>query len=311
MKYLSILLVIIYHFFTYIGHPLFGFWKQFPYNLFLYGLNGKLSVSFFAVMAGFFAYRLGKRKCFLNYSLRRYAYFVICGFAVNTIYYALNIFNIRTENNFNLVIGQSILLDKLIFPEFWFARAFVVGSILSFIVGKSKINALYLFPVIVILVMFDDPFFLTYVGNCLFGAILGRLLEMDLDLFRNKWFQLFEVLFIYIFIKRDSTNVTYFIQGIIAIAAVLLIKYNERLFYLFDKENLAYYGRKTMSILMVHQICLFYTDSLFESRVSMFIVWIVMVHLLAIPLDYVINYIVKLVNGMIDRVIPEKGLGKK
>ncbi|MBR4470671.1 MAG: acyltransferase family protein [Erysipelotrichaceae bacterium] len=307
LKYICILLVMNSHFFLFFYRPLKDFWKEFPYKLFLYGLDGKLGVSIFAVITGYFSFISGKKKgSFIRYALKRYSFFLICSLIINTLLYIMNTEGVRTENSFGIVIGQSVLLDRLIFGTFWFIRPFFVGSLLCFLCGKYDINSLIIIVLMPLMVYINSPFFLTYIANCLLGCILYRLLDLNLDIYRNKWIQLLAAVAIYIFVKRDGYNLTYFIQGLIGVVLIMLIRNNEKMYQLSENKFTAYFGKKTMSLLMSHMLCVylfnFYAPSLRNNPFLLFLIWLILSHLLAIILDIVINYIVKLADLVIDSI---------
>ncbi len=308
LKYFCILLVMNAHFLLFFYRPIKDFWKDFPYNLFLYGLDGKLGVSIFAVITGYFAYLSGKKKrSFFRYLIRRYSYFLICALLINSILYFLNIRGVRSENSFGLVVGQSILLDRLIFETYWFVRPFLFGSLLAFLFGRYDVGIPIIVVLIPILVCFNDPFFLTYAADCLLGCVLSYLLDLKTDLYRNRWFQFVIVIGIYVFVKRDSSNLTYLIQGLIGVALILLIRNNDFLYHLSENRFTAFFGRMTMPLVLSHMLCLYlfeiYLYSLKEHLFLVFLIWFALSHLTAIMFDAVINYIVKSVNSVIDGLL--------
>lgn len=301
LKYFSILLVMLIHFFSFFDHPLPEFWSNYPYNLFLFGLGGKLGVSIFAVITGYFACRSGKKRDPFDYIIKRYIYFVIADFFISSIYYFTNIHGVRTENNFFLVIGQSLMLGELVAGEFWFARAFFMGSILCLFLGKFNVRIPILIVIVLALVSLDMEYTATYVANCVLGCIVNELFEKDYKILSNKAFQLVLFVLVYVLVKRNNSNISYFIWGLCGLFLMILAKYNTIFNRLCDSSVLSYFGRKTMTILMIHIPCLYLVDSILkakENNVSLLlvgIIWFVIVHAMAIPLDFLLNQIVKLV----------------
>ncbi len=299
LKYFSVFLVELIHFFSFFDHPLTEFWRDFPYNLFLFGLGGKLGVSIFAVITGYFAYRSGQKRDPLDYIGKRYIYFAITDFFISSIYYFVNINSVRIENNFFLVIGQSLILGDLVAGEFWFARAFFLGSILCFFLGKYRVKFPYLIMIALILVSLDMKYTATYIANCVLGCVVDELFDKDYKILDNTLFQVVLFILVYILVKRDSSNLSYFVWGICGVMLMILAKYNKMFNKLCNTTVLSYFGQKTMAILMIHIPCLYLIDYVLgtkENDTGLFftgIIWLVVVNMLAIPLNRVLDFAVK------------------
>ena len=134
-KFIAILNVIFSHFFSYCR-------SHYKINLNSFSfVNGKYGVIIFCIVLGLLAYKQGQKgkNNIIVYSLKRYIYFVICGFIINTVYYAINYNDIRCEANYNYVIGESLFLSYQIYPTYWFAKDFCIGSIICYILGEYDV----------------------------------------------------------------------------------------------------------------------------------------------------------------------------
>lgn len=312
IKYLAIFLVMIDHFLFDAGYSLKNYWHVYPYNLFLYGVGGKLGVGIFAVISGYFAYKAGRKQPFMLYVLKRYFYFVICGFIANCFYYALNYTDIRNSASFGLVIGQAVFLDCLIFTTFWFARSFFAGSIFAFILGKYKIRQPETIFLIIVLVYLADDYTAIYIADCLLGCALYNVLEKDYDLLKKQIVHLLIFIAIFFLMKRDSDDMAYFIWGICGFLLILLVKYNKIFHKIFDNRFMAFYGQRTMALLILHNPFTYYIGLVITGRTGFglllyFAAWFAAVHLVAIPLNLLINYIIKTVNNVLDQVYEKAG----
>ena len=308
LKYIAILLVITSHFIDRYNRDLFLYYKKFPYSLILHGLSGKMGVAIFGVISGMLAYKSGKKgRPFLRYAVKRYVFFAICCFVVDTIYYFMNVDGILYTSNFGLVIGQSILLGKLIYPTFWFIRPFFIGSLLSFAAGKLKLDFPWLLILSLILLCFEQP----WLGVMLVGCACQSILEKEYPIFKNRLVKILIAVFIFVMIKRDSSDITYYIEGICSMCLVILISNSSHLSKLTSWNVSAYLGKITMSLLIDHYVCMYIIDDLFghETIVAspirillIFVLWFIVIHAIAIVLNYVIQKLVSFANRLIDAV---------
>ncbi len=296
IKLFSMLMVITHHFMVcYLEY------ESIPLKI----VNGKYGVQLFAVVLGIFAFRKGKKNTedTLHYALRRYAFFLICEFVINSIYYLFNIDGSRTIMSFGFVIGQSVVLGDEIFPTIWFAKEFLAGSILSFIIGKKDYGIKDITFIVLSLGIISEPF----VAACVMGCIAEKLISEDLSLFKKTLVQIVVPLAsLALMIVLKKSNLTYFIFGISAMFVITVV--NNNMFQkISDHRIVSYLGKITMPMLMIHP-CLIELVNLIGSGngiiliICRFFVLLVLVLIASVVLDVIIKYLMKFADMIIDVV---------
>jgi len=302
LKYYAIFLVIIGHFFNYCGVAAPDWVNVFPLSFLLREFSGRTGVLMFGVIMGYFAFRSGKKKEFIPYVLKRYLYFVLWGFVINSLYYLFNIDGIRTDSNFNLVIGQSVLLGKLIFPAYWFVLPFFEGSILSFIAGKLKLKAVWILAVALAILFLKQE----YIAVVVLGALLDEILEKHPPYFEKAGVQLLLGVGSLFLLFQEEQRFSYFLRGIGCLMIVVLFVYNSFLHKAGDLSITSYFGKITMAILALHMLCMNVIDGMLDSNhiilpyLLVMAIWFVIVHLLAIPLDVLVGRAYAFLCGIFD-----------
>ena len=302
LKYYAIFLVIIGHFFNYRGVAAPDWVNVFPLSFLLREFSGRTGVLMFGVIMGYFAFRSGKKKEFIPYVLKRYLYFVLWGFVINGLYYLFNIDGIRTDSNFNLVIGQSVLLGKLIFPAYWFVLPFFEGSILSFIAGKLKLKAVWILAVALAILFLKQE----YIAVVVLGALLDEILEKHPPYFEKAGVQLLLCIVSLLLLFQRGHYFSLFFQGIGCAVIVVLFMYNKLLHKAGENGFTCYFGKLTMAILILHLVCMNVIDGMLDMYhidLPYFLImalWLVSVHLLSVPLDALIGKIYESLCGFFD-----------
>ena len=295
IKLYSMLMVITHHFMVcYLKY------ESIPLKI----VNGKYGVQLFAIVLGIFAFRNGKKNSedTLHYSLRRYAFFLICEFVINSIYYFFNIDESRLRMSFGFVIGQSVLLGDEIFPTIWFAKEFLVGSILSFLIGKKDFSKKDIAIIALGLGIIDEVF----VAACVMGCLAEKLINENRAIVKKGWFQIscaLIALILMIVLKKSS--LTYFIFGICSMVMVTIVKNNALICSFSNHKIISYLGKLTMPMLLIHPCLIELVNTIGSSNSILLIIaryslLLMLVIIASIAIDLIIKYLMKLANLIID-----------
>lgn len=298
IKLYSMLMVITHHFMVeYLKY------ESIPLKI----VNGKFGVQLFAVILGIFAYKSGNKnkEDSLHYAVRRYSYFLICEFVINSLYYCFNINGSRMRMSFGYVIGQSLILGDDIFPTIWFAKEFLVGSVLCFLIGKKDFGKKDVLIAAACLGIISEPF----VGTCVMGCLAEMLIDEDRILFNNRLSCICVILIsLFVRIILSKSSLTYFIFGICSTLEIIAIKKSRLFSNIPFQRIISYLGSITMPMLLIHPCLIGLVNSMnfFQNQIITaairYIILLALVLISSVLLDVVIRVLVKLENDVIDFV---------
>lgn len=296
IKLYSMLMVITHHFMVcYLKY------ESVPLKI----VNGKYGVQLFSVILGIFAYRSGQKKKedTIHYALRRYSFFFICEMVINSIYYFFNIDGSQLRMSYGYVIGRSLVLGDEIFPTIWFAKEFLAGSIISFILGRYRPCKRDILALILCLGVIDEVF----VAGCVMGSLVQNILEEDDNAPVNKFIPAVAVaISVMIRIILNKSSLTYFIFGITSSLTILLIKKSG--FFSQDpgRINVSYLGGITMPMLLIHPCLIELVNHLDLASSDLlnvtlrYLILMVLVLIASLVIDFIIKHLSRLANRIID-----------
>lgn len=256
-------------------------------------INGKFGVSLLFVISGFLSYK-SKEKNISSYLIRRYIYFLVCAFFINSVYYIFNINNSQEIMTYGYVIGQSLILGDDIFPTFWFAKDMLLANLICYIIGKYKIK----YENIIILLIFifiNKPF----ISICIMGTLVEDFVEKNRIInkyIRSILFLLTILITVCVLLLFNESNYMYVIYGILSLLLVSFSFINNS--FLFNNNVLSYFGKKTMAIMLIHPLII---EISIKNDFSFFI-FIVLVLTVSILIDKLLNYVILFVNIVINKL---------
>ncbi len=176
--------------------------------------------------------------------MRRYFYFVVCGFAINLVF-------VIGKGNLSLkVVSESLLLGSGIFPTYWCIQSFFIGSVVSYFNSFYKIQDAFIILEIILFYSSGK----TWIAICLLGN-LAALFYID-DRFENilkrKSVKIFLLLLIFLLIKRSESELTYLIDGMCSLIFLLVVKKSDFLKRIFGIRIFASQGKNVMAIYLFH-----------------------------------------------------------
>ncbi len=292
LKLFSIFIVYLTHFIAYFHSEYFYLWTRSPFSIFLNGVTGKLGVAFFSVCVGYFAF-LSKEMNPLFYIIRRYFYFVVCGFVINLV------FAIGKGNLSLKVISESLLLGSGIFPTYWCIQSFFIGSVISYFNSYYKIQDAFIILEIIIFYSLGK----TWIAICLLGNLTVLFSRDDTfeNILKRKAVKIFLLLLIFLLIKRSESELTYLIDGIGSLIFLLVVKNSDFLKRIFGTRFFAAQGKNVMAIYLFHTCFFIKGGKLFFNILSflpykvqfvlvLVLCWIALI-LFSYPMNWILNKI--------------------
>lgn len=302
LRLIAIVIIYTTHFINKFHPAYFSLWHTMPSSLFLNGLSGKFGVVLFGVILGYFAYS-SKDNNSTRYVVKRYAFFVICGFIINLLFTVVGLLHSGfPEHSIKAVIVNSLLLRDGIFSTYWCIPHFFIASIISYINGKSKASAIVVLFEVMILYLCGQ----TWIGVCLIGNLVAMYLSNSkIEILKFRVVRI--VLWIALFFAIKLPN--YWIDAICCGAMLVLIEQGSMTKKVLNNKYTAYLGKQGMGIFLVHTLCynllgpvLFDWLSALPYSVA-FIISIVVcfavIILLSIPVMWFINFAIKKIGVFI------------
>jgi len=306
LKFFSIFIVYLTHFIDYWNNSYFKFWTEKPSSFLLYGISGKLGVAFFSVCVGYFAF-LSKHKNPLVYMIRRYFYFFLCGFIINTIF-AFGNHDISIK-----ILTEAVKLGAEYFPAYWCMFSFFLASIVSYFNSYYKASLSFIILEIIIFGIIGY----IWVSICLLGNITILILnnEKFMQYFQCKRNKIFLLVLCFFLIKRDESNMTYFIDGICSCIILCVVENSAQLKKILSCK-LFLPGKNVMPIYLFHTFIFIKMGKyLFASFSDMpyshaflltfILCWIVLL-VISFPVDFVLQSIMKKVSQIINNFISDE-----
>jgi len=296
LKFILIFLIYTFHFISdFKPEYLEYIYSTYPISIITYGITGKLCTAVFGVLLGYFAYNSSKNKSFVEYSIKRYGYFVWVGLFINVIFSFL--YNIPIENS----IIASFKVSDEVFPALWFARPFLIASIIANYLGRSKPDIKVNLIFILIFIMLGE----VWIAVCLMGTLIGFILDSKVS--NNRLINIIILIIYFILIKRNENTITFLLDGVFSVVLVVNIEKSKVVKQLFSNKITSALGKNTMAILVIHStihkiVGGYLFNNYFECRGMDFIyVWIICL-ILVILVSYPVTYLFDLYGKLFDRI---------
>ena len=320
LKYFAMFFIYLTHFIASYYSHLFSYWNRIPFSIVLYGLSGKLCVSFLGICLGYFAFNNHENHV-TKYILRRYVYFFICGLFINTIraaLYAIGVMKLPFDVSnpwhvIRTVIVESITIGDGIYPTFWCVFPFFVSSVFAYINGRLGVGPI---GIIIQIICFWEMK-QTWVAICLIGALVAVFEQKKLlrEAMKKYWIKILIAAGIFILIKRKESNITYLIDGICSGAFLLLIEFSPRIQAVICRHHFIVYGKNIMAIFLIHVVIyatvgkwMFALLTGFPYIISFVLTvvscWIIIL-LVSIPVTRLLNCSLKRISFLLDKYIRE------
>ncbi len=312
LKFFAAFIVYTTHFISTYDKDFFYPWDNLPYSLILGGISGKFAVALFGVLLSYFAYQAGAKQndSLVRYSLKRYFYFALCGLFINAFYKVSDIRTNGCVTFFDIAqwLKVSFCIGDEIFPTFWCMNIFLLASILSYICGRYQFSIIANITLIGVLLFSYN----LWAAICLLGTLLPFILAH-----KNKWshitYRLLLFAILFILIKRDESNFTYFIDGICSVILIMLSSADSILHNILENKFTASIGRMSMAIFILHPIIythlapiLFRLMEKTNYTLSFLLTWVlcfIAIVLISCPVTYALNFTAKKINKQIDKSI--------
>ncbi|MBP5156922.1 MAG: hypothetical protein ILP18_03510 [Treponema sp.] len=246
LKLVAVFIVYACHFIRqYHGDYFLKLYYERPWSFLFHGVTGTLGVAFFCVCVGYFAFQSRNRNP-LSYLVRRYAYFVLCGFAINLTVALLN-----NDLSYH-VVGVSVRLGYQYFPEYWCMFHFFVASILSYFNAFYKVDGAFIILEMILLCSFGK----IWMAICLLGnlAVLAQKRETFSKIMGHRAVRLLLLLVAFVIIKREENDTTYLLYGFASFLLLLVVENSKLLKRLLGFRLFSAPGRNEIAIYLFHTV---------------------------------------------------------
>lgn len=181
VRLLAALFIFTTHFIAFFEPDIFILWDM--KYLFLNGVTGKLCVTLFCVILGYFAMMKGLKNAEnpkeqgWKYLLERYLYFLIAGLIIHTAYYLFSKFSLAPyQVSIADVLKSSVFLKDTIIKHWWSMIPFLIGSFVCYINGLYHVKLLDIVVEILICIYIGQ----IWVAICLMGNVMYLLLQHEI-----------------------------------------------------------------------------------------------------------------------------------
>lgn len=251
LKLLAALLVFTTHFLAEFAPDWLMPWRE---GHLLYGVSGKLAVSLFFIMAGFFAMK-AKAENAWQYIAKRYFRFMIPVFVIETAVFCimagLKVLEVDAwlpanmtgkyinayHTDYRLFLWDIFLLDGRVVLTYWCNIMLFLGPVIVMLLhglyertgtkggAASWIKAAALFGIPAII-----AYLMGYVwySICMIGALLYLLVRKERKVFSKLSTRIILAAIFYFCIKTPETNAGYLCKGVASACLLLLIFYSEK-----------------------------------------------------------------------------------
>ncbi len=187
----------------------------------LNGFTGKFGVIVFALLAGYFSYASANKNRLSSYLWKRYLFFFSCCLTADLCFYLFNVSQARENSSLGMLVSQIVLLGDYYCDTFWFIRDFLIGSFLSFLIGKYHVKRLEILLLVLVLFYMNQPFIACYVAGCLLYEV------QEEEIFKRSYVRVLLLCFFMIFFlfRRKESLLVYFEDLLRAFALSLFMKH--------------------------------------------------------------------------------------
>lgn len=301
LKLLAVFIVYACHFIRQYHWDYFDLlYYQKPWKYLFHGVTGTLSVAFFCVCLGYFAFQSRNRNP-MSYLLRRYLYFVLCGFAIN-----LTVAILDKDISYH-VIGASLRLGTRYFPEYWCMFHFFVASVISYFNAYHKVDGAFIVLEIILLCILGK----IWMAICLLGN-LAFLIQKNGGFRKAISLRAVRILLLlaaFVIIKRDENDTTYLLYGIASTLLLLTVENSPLLQGILGVRIFSVPGRNEIAAYLFHTVVYLHVGKLLFALFAdlgfgtAFILTLVLCWLLLVLISFPINFVLEKCMGVITRRI--------
>ena len=310
-RFLAAMLVFTTHYIGAFCPGYFGYFYTFPYSIFLGGLSGKLGFSSLCIILGLFAYRKGEKskENLLLMFLQRYLYFLVSAVCFYIPALLLHFIDMHVEGRsvISVFLEQSFKLKYDFYHLFWCLMPMLLGSGICYLLGRVKAGYIEVILMLLIFMILKQE----WVAVSIAGAVL-YLVSRDqaLDAFLKKpWVQLILV-FVPFALTHQGPNesfLTDYLGALFAFCFILVTMKNRRLCAFFNAGpwrlvNRTYFGIYILHVLVYSTLGMKLFNETFVNvafaprSLLVYAILVVLLILLARPVDFCINSISKGLN---------------
>jgi peptidoglycan/LPS O-acetylase OafA/YrhL len=304
LKLLAALLVFTTHFLAEFKSELLTFWEE---GELLYGISGKLAVSFFFLMSGFFAMKV-KRDDAWKYITKRYLRLVLPVLLIETTVFVLVCCfkAIRIEAwlptnmtkqyisfydiGYEMFLKDVFLLDSNVVVTYWCNSMLLLGPIIVMLLhglydsikaeGRNSLSLIIAFLI--------PAFIAAKTGNiwytiCLMGAVLYLIIQKKSLFFQWIWVKASLFILVFLCIRTPETEAGYFWKGMASSCLFLIVFYgkwikrvlNKRFFHIFSQYSFEIYLLHTpVNLLIITFLQGLLENAGFASNMSIMIMYL-------------------------------------
>ena len=308
IKAFAIFIVLSDHF---VGSFAAQYYDIFPLSIIFKVFYGKFGVSLFAIVSGYFAYHSGKKNDdSVIYILKRYLFFFVSCLITNSLYYAINMNNIRDISSIGMVIGQSVTLGDYFCPSFWFMKEFLLGSIIVHKMGKLDMKLSDSIIVLIVMLMCKQIF----IASTIAGAILYHIMKNEYSFFDNIVVKviLITILLSFIIYRPEGKNLRYLLNTVRAMAFILLI-YRCRFMEIFDNKLTSLIGSKTIAILTSHlPVTVWFINLNLDLPLAVkYLLWLVASIVFSVPIDFMVRTLTRYLLFFLEKILDTFPMSKR
>lgn len=277
LKLLAALLVFSTHFLAEFAPKFLVHWER---GHILYGITGKLAVSFFFLMSGYFAMRT-KRENTWQYIVKRYLRFVVPVLMIETLVFFLMLCfklsavdnwlptemterYLKLENmNYQMFLSDIFLLNGKVVVTYWGNFMLFVGPVIAVLLhgmckGKDENSGKY--EAVKSGILFAAAgciFFLlgyAWYTVCMLGALLYLILSKERQLrTAYRWMIKIILLIILCFcVRTPETNTGYVLKGLASFCLVFFVFYDKKIQAFLENKVFQSLSKYSFEIYLVH-----------------------------------------------------------
>ena len=250
VKLFAIFCIFLVHFVAHFKPEYSDAWREIPSLFFLELLWGKWGVSLLGVILGYFAFGSGEPNT-AKYVIKRYFFFVLCGFFINSIYGVLGWTGVLgAPVSFRDIVVVSLKIGDGIFSAYWCMFPFFCGSVFAYISGRAKVGYIGLICEMIIFYMMGQ----VWISICLLGCLF-RLLKNESvvkKLFSFLPVRLLAFAAVYLLLRHDETDFWYFADAALGVLMLLVIEFSGPVRKLFEWKPAASLGKIVTAVFLIH-----------------------------------------------------------
>ena len=260
VRLLAALFIFTTYFIAFFEPDIFKLWDEvFVTSLFLNGVTGKLCVTLFCVILGYFAMIKGLKNAEnpkeqgWKYLVERYLYFLIAGLIIHTAYYLFSRFALAPyQVSIADVFRSSVFLKDTIIKHWWSMIPFLIGSFVCYINGRYHVQLRDIAVEILICIYIGQ----IWVAICLMGNVMYILLQNEkiTNILCLKRTRIIILAAIFVLIKRPENNTTFLIDGICMSAFMMMLCTWNGLQKVFNHKIWTGFNKYYMGVYMVHEL---------------------------------------------------------